>query len=50
MADLAAGALRRQRLIERTGDEVWAMFRDSYAGTDGITSVLHEYTVKATRV
>ena len=27
MPDLVAGALRRQRLIERTGDEVWAMFR-----------------------
>lgn len=47
MPDLAAGALRRQRLIERTGDEVWAMFRDTYARPDGTTSVLHEYTVKA---
>ena len=47
MPDLAAGALRRQRLIERTGGEVWAMFRDTYARPDGTTSVLHEYTVKA---
>jgi hypothetical protein len=47
MPDLAAGALRRQRLIERTGDEVWTMFRDTYARPDGTTSVLHEYTVKA---
>jgi hypothetical protein len=47
MPDLVAGALRRQRLIERTGDDVWAMFRDTYARPDGTTSVLHEYTVKA---
>jgi hypothetical protein len=47
MPDLVVGALRRQRLIERTGDEVWAMFRDTYARPDGTTSVLHEYTVKA---
>jgi len=47
MPDLVAGALRRQRLIERTGDEVWAMFRDTYARPDGTTSVLHEYSVKA---
>ena len=47
MPDLAAGALRRQRLIERTGDEVWAMFRDTYARPDGTTSVLHEYSVEA---
>ena len=47
MPDLVAGALRRQRLIERTGDEVWAMFRDTYARPDGTTSVLHEYTVTA---
>jgi hypothetical protein len=48
MPDLATGGLRRQRLIERRGDEVWAMFRDSYARPDGIASVLHEYTVTAT--
>ncbi|MGP0032275.1 MAG: DUF2889 domain-containing protein [Acidimicrobiales bacterium] len=48
MPDLAPGALRRQRLIERTGNEIWAMFRDSYARPDGATSVLHEYTVSAT--
>jgi hypothetical protein len=48
MPSLATGALRRQRLIERSGNEVWAMFRDSYARPDGVTSVLHEYTVTAT--
>jgi hypothetical protein len=48
MPALATGVLRRQRLIERAGDEVWAMFRDSYARPDGVTSVLHEYTVTAT--
>ncbi len=48
MPELATGALRRQRLIERTGDEVWAMFRDTYARPDGVTTVLHEYTVTAT--
>jgi hypothetical protein len=47
MPDLVQGVLRRQRLIERTGNQVWAMFRDSYARPDGITSVLHEYTVTA---
>jgi hypothetical protein len=45
---LVAGVLRRQRLIERTGDEIWAMFRDSYARADASVSVLHEYTVSAT--
>jgi hypothetical protein len=48
MPALATGVLRRQRLIERAGDEVWAMFRDTYARPDGVTSVLHEYTVTAT--
>jgi hypothetical protein len=48
MPALAAGVLRRQRLIERAGDEVWAMFRDTYARPDGVTSILHEYTVTAT--
>ena len=42
--------LRRQRLIERTGDEVWAMFRDTLRPTRRHDLVLHEYTVKATRV
>jgi hypothetical protein len=48
MPELMTGVLRRQRLIERTGAEVWAMFRDTFARPDGITSVLHEYTVTAT--
>jgi hypothetical protein len=48
MPALSTGVLRRQRLIERSGDEVWAMFRDTYARPDGVTSVLHEYTVTAT--
>jgi hypothetical protein len=48
MPALTSGVLRRQRLIERHGDESWAMFRDSYARPDGVTSVLHEYTVTAT--
>jgi hypothetical protein len=48
MPALEVGVLRRQRLIERAGDEVWAMFRDTYARPDGVTSVLHEYTVTAT--
>jgi hypothetical protein len=48
MPALATGVLRRQRLIERSGNEIWAMFRDSYARPDGVTSVLHEYTVTAT--
>jgi Protein of unknown function (DUF2889) len=48
MPALEVGVLRRQRLIERAGDEVWAMFRDTYSRPDGVTSVLHEYTVTAT--
>jgi hypothetical protein len=48
MAALEPGSMRRQRLIERSGMEVWAMFRDSYAQLDGVVSVLHEYTVEAT--
>lgn len=47
MADLAPGSMRRQRLIERTGDEVWAMFRDTYARPDGEVIVLHEYSLEA---
>jgi hypothetical protein len=47
MTALAPGSMRRQRLIERAGDEVWAMFRDSYAQLDGRVTVLHEYTVEA---
>jgi hypothetical protein len=40
--------MRRQRLIERDGDALWAMFRDSYARPDGTVSVLHEYSLEAT--
>jgi hypothetical protein len=47
MPALTSGAMRRQRLIQRDGDEVWAMFRDSYAQPDGIVSILHEYSVRA---
>jgi hypothetical protein len=47
MAPLAPGSMRRQRLIERTGDEVWAMFRDTYARPDGEVIVLHEYSLSA---
>jgi hypothetical protein len=48
MPDLAPGSMRRQRLIERSGLDVWAMFRDTYARPDGVPIVLHEYTVGAT--
>jgi hypothetical protein len=48
MAALEPGSMRRQRLIERNGMDVWAMFRDTYAQLDGVVSVLHEYTVEAT--
>jgi hypothetical protein len=49
MPALAPGSMRRQRMIERTGNEVWAMFRDSYARpADGVATVLHEYSVAAT--
>jgi hypothetical protein len=47
MAPLAPGSMRRQRLIQRDGDEVWAMFRDTYARPDGVVIVLHEYSVVA---
>jgi hypothetical protein len=48
MPVLAPGSMRRQRLIERTGTDVWAMFRDSYARPDGVVTILHEYSVSAT--
>jgi hypothetical protein len=47
MPPLAPGSMRRQRLIERHGDDVWAMFRDTYARPDGSLSVLHEYSLEA---
>jgi hypothetical protein len=48
MPALAPGSMRRQRLLERDGAAVWAMFRDTYARPDGVVIVLHEYTVEAT--
>ena len=48
MPELVPGALRRQRMIERSGEQIWAMFRDSYARPGEGTGVLHEYTVQAT--
>lgn len=48
MPVLAPGSMRRQRLLERTGEHVWAMFRDTYARADGVVTILHEYTVEAT--
>jgi DUF2889 family protein len=48
MPALAPGSMRRQRLIERHDLDLWAMFRDSYARPDGVTTVLHEYRVLAT--
>jgi hypothetical protein len=47
MAALVPGTMRRQRLIERSGDDIWAMFRDTYARLDGRVIVLHEYTLEA---
>ncbi|HEY1827046.1 MAG TPA: DUF2889 domain-containing protein [Acidimicrobiales bacterium] len=44
MAPLEPGHMRRQRLIQRDGDEAWAMFRDTYARPDGQVIVLHEYS------
>ncbi len=48
MPELSTGTLRRQRIIERRGNQIWAMFRDSYARGDQSTAVLHEYTLDAT--
>jgi hypothetical protein len=47
MPTLAPGSMRRQRLLDRTGSNIWAMFRDTYARPDGVVIVLHEYTVEA---
>ena len=47
MPPLAPDSMRRQRLIERHGTAVWAMFRDSYARPDGVVTILHEYSVSA---
>jgi hypothetical protein len=48
MPPLAPNTMRRQRLLSRHEDEVWAMFRDTYARPDGQVIVLHEYTITAT--
>ncbi len=48
MPPLAPGSMRRQRLIDRSGPDVWAMFRDTYCRPDGVVIVLHEYSVEAT--
>ena len=48
MPPLAPGSMRRQRLLSRDGNAVWAMFRDSYAPPEGPVTVLHEYTLTAT--
>jgi Protein of unknown function (DUF2889) len=50
MSPLASGAMRRQRLIEVTGDavEVLAMFRDTHLDMKGAERVLHEYSLAAT--
>jgi hypothetical protein len=48
MPPLEPGSMRRQRLVERTGADIWAMFRDTYTRPDGVTTVLHEYSVEAT--
>jgi hypothetical protein len=48
MALLEPGQMRRQRLLQRDGAEVWAMFRDTYARANGVVTVLHEYSVEAT--
>jgi hypothetical protein len=50
MAALAPGSMRRQRLIQRDGEAVWAMFRDTYARPDGRVIVLHEYSLEATLI
>ena len=47
-----AGAMRRRRRLDVwAADEatagVEAFFRDSYMGTDGVETVVHEYTVRA---
>jgi hypothetical protein len=47
MPPLEPGSMRRQRLIERSGNDVWAMFRDTYARPDGQVIVLHEYSLTA---
>lgn len=42
---LRIGWLRRRRRIDLGGDAIDAMFRDSYAESDGRETVLHEYSI-----
>lgn len=51
---LARGTMRRRRLVELSQEAgsnndlaVFAMFRDSHVGDDGIETVLHEYSLSA---
>jgi hypothetical protein len=51
LEDMRDGSMRRQRLIDLTGDKtltVHAMFRDTHKAVDGLETVLHEYSVEAT--
>lgn len=48
MPELPPGSMRRQRLVQRSGSDIWAMFRDTYAVLDGPPTILHEYSVTAT--
>jgi len=50
MGPLAAGSMRRRRLIELSRNEhfeVFAMFRDTHVDEDGSETVLHEYSLTA---
>jgi len=51
IAPLASPAMRRRRLVDVTWGNpliVAAMFRDTHKSTDGVETVLHEYTVSVT--
>jgi hypothetical protein len=51
IADLNPDSMRRRRLVDVTWSDplaVYAMFRDTHKGPDGIETVLHEYSVEAT--
>lgn len=49
LGDLETGHMRRRRLIDLDPDgTVFATFRDSHVGEDGVQRVLHEYTLRAT--
>jgi hypothetical protein len=50
MPDLAVGTMRRRRLVQVCAGQqptVFAMFRDTHAGDDGVERVLHEYSLTA---